>query len=159
MIVAAWVVVLLLLTLFFNKWLETEQNPNRTPQSLTTPAGAVEIRLQRNSSGHYVFDGEINGHPVTFFVDTGASDVTVPGRLAEKLGLHRGLPYQADTANGRITVFATRIQRLRMGDIVLRNVRASINPYMDGDEILLGMSALKQVELEQKDGTLVIRQR
>jgi len=40
----------------------------------------------------------------------------------------------------------------------MNNVRASINPYMDGEEILLGMSALKQLELLQQGKTLTLKQ-
>ena len=47
---------------------------------------------------------------------------------------------------------------LRLGDIELRDVAALIAPGMDGDDVLLGMSALKQLEFSQKGGTLVLRQ-
>ena len=63
------------------------------------------------------------------------------------------------TANGDITVYRTTLDRLRIGPLTLRNVRASINPNMRADdEILLGMSALKHLELITRDGVLTLRQ-
>ncbi|WP_346427727.1 retropepsin-like aspartic protease family protein, partial [Pseudomonas aeruginosa] len=51
-----------------------------------------------------------------------------------------------------------RLDQLQLGDIRLSGVAALIAPGMDGDEVLLGMSALKQLEFTQRDGTLVLRQ-
>ncbi len=53
---------------------------------------------------------------------------------------------------------APHLNSLRLGDIELRDVAALIAPAMDGDDVLLGMSALKQLEFSQKGGTLVLRQ-
>ncbi|MEK8016693.1 MAG: hypothetical protein VSS75_007475 [Candidatus Parabeggiatoa sp.] len=67
MIYAAWLLALGLLTLFFNHFLDKENNPN---QELTTRAyqdGSHEVILQRNRNGHYVASGTINGKPVVFF--------------------------------------------------------------------------------------------
>jgi aspartyl protease family protein len=62
------------------------------------------------------------------------------------------------TANGPITVFETRISELSIGDITLFNVRASINPAMPPPQILLGMSALKQIEFVQRGDSLTLIQ-
>jgi len=64
----------------------------------------------------------------------------------------------ANTANGQVQVRATRINTLQLGPITLYNLEASINPGMDGNEILLGMSALKQIEFSQKGKFLTLRQ-
>ena len=92
-----------------------------------------------------------------FLLDTGATDVAVPGALAQELGLEAGAPVSVNTANGRSTGYRTRLSELTLGDIRLQDVRALIVPGMDGDEVLLGMSALKQLEFTQRDGTLVLR--
>jgi aspartyl protease family protein len=62
-----------------------------------------------------------------------------------------------NTANGRATGYRTRLDELTLGEIRLHNVRALITSGMDGDEVLLGMSALKQLEFTQRAGTLVLR--
>ena len=63
------------------------------------------------------------------------------------------------TANGVVTAYATRLQRVELGEIALTDVRAHINPGMRGDDVLLGMSFLRQLDLTQRNGTLTLRQR
>ena len=79
-------------------------------------------------------------------------------QLAKELGLQPGAPVQIRTANGTVTGWRTRLGLLQLGDIQLREVAALITPGMEGHEVLLGMSALKQLEFTQKGGTLVLRQ-
>ncbi|TDF39936.1 TIGR02281 family clan AA aspartic protease [Alteromonadaceae bacterium M269] len=157
MIVAAWLCALLLLTLFFNNELEEQYNPNTNPQSKNTVNGA-EVKLLRNRHGHYVSTGTINAERVTFLLDTGATDVSIPANLANRLGLEPGAQHLVSTANGQIYVSSTRINELSIGDIRLFNVAANINPGMQGEEILLGMSALKQLEFTQRGDQLTLRQ-
>ena len=112
------------------------------------------MRLASSRQGHYLLNGQINGQGVTFLLDTGATQVAVPEALAARLALERGAPITLSTANGRATGWRTRLDQLQLGDIRLSGVA----PGMDGDEVLLGMSALKQLEFTQRDGTLVLRQ-
>ena len=69
-----------------------------------------------------------------------------------------GAPIIISTANGRAKAHRTELNRLQLGDIVLKDVAALIAPGMGGDEVLLGMSALKQLEFTQRDGSLMLRQ-
>ncbi len=157
MIIGAWVGLLLILTLFFSSFLEHQNNPNSNPE--TSTIGTVkEVMLQRNRSGHYVASGTINGQTVTFLLDTGATDVAVSSDLAEALGLRRGMPITSQTANGSVTAWQTELAEVSIGDITLHNIRASILPGLDGDEVLLGMSFLKQLELVQRGKLLLLRQ-
>ena len=158
MIVAAWVGALALLTLFFNDWLAQERNPNTALSTRIGADGLREAVLERNRFGHYLAAGTINGRAVTFIVDTGASDVSVPAHLADEMGLQRGAAQVYSTANGPATNYATRLARVALGSIALENVRASINPNVDHDEVLLGMSFLRHLELVQRGNTLTIRQ-
>ncbi len=157
MLIAAWIVCLAMLTLIFGRWESYRQNPNSDPDSRVIN-GVREVILKENQHSHYLADGMINGQPVTFLLDTGATDVVVPEKLARKLELVPGAAQLASTANGIVEVRATRIARLSLGNIQLHDVRASINPGMEGDEILLGMSALKRVDFSQKDGEMILRQ-
>ena len=158
MIAAAWVILLGLLTLLFSDWLETQQNPNREVQGRVLEGGVREVVLQRNRSGHYVAIGRINGQPVRFLLDTGATTVSVPAGLAGTLSLRRGPPQLAQTANGVVTTYATRLENVELGELSVDNVRASINPGMHGNDVLLGMSFLKQLEFTQRGDTLTLRQ-
>lgn len=158
MLFAAWIVLLGLLTLFFYNWEEAERNPNQKYLSHTTAEGVRETVLQRNRFGHYLASGEINGQAVVFLLDTGATIISIPQRTATRLQLKPGAPMTVQTANGTIQVYATRLRQLRLGQIELHDLRAHINPYMEGEEILLGMNVLKNLELTQRDGTLTLRQ-
>jgi aspartyl protease family protein len=158
MIWLAWIGILGLLTLVFSDYLERQYNPNREAVSRITETGAREVVLERNRDGHYIATGQINGEPVVFLLDTGATLVSVPEALATRLGLERGAGFAAATANGTVTVYGTRLDSVSLGDIEVRDVRASINPGMRGNEVLLGMSFMKDLELVQRNGTLTLRQ-
>lgn len=157
MMVLAWVVALAILIHFFGNWEKSVTNPNSQPQS-TQNGNVNTVVLQRNRFDHYVLTGFINQQKVTFLLDTGATHVVVPEILAQKLSLEKGRSGSVSTANGNIEVFATRINQLTIGDISLYDVQAAINPYMDGDEILLGMSALKDIEFTQQGDELTLKQ-
>lgn len=158
MLYACWVLVLAFLTWGADAWLERQANPNAEPERRTGADGASEVVLQRNRYGHYVASGEVNGRPVLLMLDTGATDVAVPESLARQLRLEKLAPVRVSTANGYADAWRTRIAEVRIGDIVLTDVQASINPGMNHeDSVLLGMSALKQLEFAQKGDRLVLR--
>lgn len=152
----AFVASLLMLGMFylyFQNSLQTRNHPNR---DLRIAPGA-ELVLKRSGDGHYVFPGTINGRPVSFLLDTGATLVSVPAHLAEELGLKAGAYQQSITANGTVVTRTTRIGALAFGPFVLRNVPASLNPGMASDQVLLGMSVLKHLEFTQRGDTLRLR--
>lgn len=134
-------------------WLGTQDNPNQR----VTVQGDGAVVLVRNRAGHYVANGEINGRPVTFMVDTGASDVALSTALARDLGLKRGAAVSFVTANGVAAGFETRLDTVQLGTITVRDVRASFADGMLPDQVLLGMSFLKQVEFTQRGERLILR--
>lgn len=158
MLIFAWIAAIGLLVLFFNNLLEKQFNPNQNPTSANKQTG-IEVSLKRNRYGHYVSAGFINGHAVVFLLDTGATDVSIPYHLASQLGLVAGAKHYVQTANGRIQVADTQIKQLEIGDISLDNIAANINPGMTGNEILLGMSALKHLDFSQTGDWLILRSR
>ena len=159
MIVLGWLCILGILTLYFGDWIGRQKNPNQQLTSTTTENGAEEIQLRRNRAGHYVATGRINDTEVNFLLDTGATDISIPASVARKLKLRRGPPVLVHTANGTITIYTTRLEQVSLGEIVLHNVRAGINPHMDGEDVLLGMSFLGQLDFSQQGNTLSLRER
>lgn len=157
MLVLAWVAGLALAAQWFAGIEQSRHNPNQKPHSQITD-NVIEVRLTDNRNGHYVLSGEINGMLVTFLLDTGATMVAVPGEVAGELGLNRGTRFMVSTANGMAQSYRTRIDTLRIGEIELREVDAAIVPGMGGNEILLGMTALRQLDFTQRGGELVLRQ-
>lgn len=154
MIILAWLSALGLLWFVFEDVLERRENPNR---NLTVQSGANELVLKRNRAGHYVAPGTINGQPVVFLLDTGATQVSVPAHLGPQLGLTPGAPMQVMTANGSVTVRATVIDELGLGPFRIANVSSHLNPGYRSDQILLGMSVLRQLEFTQRGDTLTLR--
>lgn len=157
MLILVWIIAFVGLTLFFGNWEKKQYNPNTDPRSQKDGI-STSVTLKRNRFQHYIASGKINGSQVIFLLDTGATDVVVPAGLAAKLGLEKGREGLVQTANGTVTVWKTRLESLELGSIKLYDVRAAINPGMDGQEVLLGMSALKHLEFTQSGDTLTIRQ-
>lgn len=155
----SWFIGFLLLVFVFDGVLESQYNPNQSVTSQINRTGQASVTLQQNRLGHYVLNGLINEQEVTFLLDTGATSVSVPGHIAHQLNLKPQGSYVVSTANGSVKVFRTTLSTLSIGEITLYNVAANINPAMNSDEILLGMSALKQVEFSQTGDQLILRER
>ena len=116
--------------------------------------GQTTVTLFADSQGHFEFSGMINDKQVLFFYDTGASNVAIPEKIANYLGLIRGQSFYAMTANGRTLAYQTVLETVQVGDIRLENIDASITTGLETDTILLGMSFLKHVEIKQDSQTL-----
>lgn len=157
MLFAAWVVGLAILVMFFKGIIDRQTNPNPDPVAVVDQAGGPLVVLQRNRAGHYVAGGRINGEPVVFMLDTGATDVALPLPLAHRLGLPLRPGGMSQTANGMVQTWTTRLDSVDLGGLVARNVRASVLPKMPGGEVLLGMSYLKRLEMIQRGDTLTLR--
>ena len=144
---------------FWFKGIEEDRSyPNRTPTS-HTENGVISVTLKQDRQGHYIVSGLINNEPLNFLVDTGATEVVIPARLAERLNLQRGRAKRASTANGSVTVYQTNLARLSIADLHFDNVSGVINPGMNGTSALLGMSVLKNLELTQTGNVLILRRK
>lgn len=141
----AWLSLMGLLTLYFH---------SRTQPSVTSSG---ELLLRADQSGHYRLEGAINGQPVQLLLDTGATRITVPQRVAERLGLTSHGSSQVNTAAGFIRVGNGTIETLAMGPLTLYDLAIFINPAAAGDEVLVGMNALGRLELVQKERQLLLR--
>jgi len=155
MIWAAVIGALFLLTWIFSSLIDQRQNPNREFDSRTMN-GSAEVRLVADRQGHYVAPGRINGQEVTFLVDTGATLVSIPESLAGELGLSKMGSIRLETAAGTVEGWITYLDEVALGDIRATNVRAAINPGRH-EQVLLGMSFLGQLELNHRQGELVLR--
>lgn len=148
---------LALLTWFFSEIVDHRNNPNRNVTGVVFEGGAVEVSLQQNAGGHYVANGFINGHEVAFLVDTGATNVALPGQLAKSMNLENLGPVSMSTANGVTNGYMTRLDELRLGPIVVRDVRAVVAPNMEM-EVLLGMTVLRDLDWQQRGDQLILHQ-
>ncbi|UYG00481.1 MULTISPECIES: TIGR02281 family clan AA aspartic protease [unclassified Halomonas] len=134
-------------------------------KNLTTPNAHVinsapdgaPVRLSRNRSGHFEAPGRINGEPVTFLLDTGATYVAVSTELAERLSLTPGRSAWFNTANGRVKGHLTELDEVALGGLQASNVQGSISPGMERDTVLLGMSFLSLFTIEIAGGEMLLR--
>jgi aspartyl protease family protein len=157
MLFAAWIAAMAVLVLFFQRFISKLVKPIQDIELALDAAGRPQVVLARNRVGHYVASGRINGEPVVFLVDTGATDVALPLPVARRLDLPLGAERLSKTANGTVRTWSTRLDSVDLGGLEVRRVRASVLPNMPGQEVLLGMSYLKHFELIQRDGTLTLR--
>ncbi len=122
----------------------------------------TRVSLMRDGSGQYRARGTINGQPVDMLVDTGASSVAISSAQAARLGIpidpagERAVVY---TAQGETPSHVVRLDRVAVGGIELRNVEAVVIEGQYPVEILLGMSFLRQVTLEENAGVLTLKRR
>ncbi len=124
------------------------------PEHKILDSGEKKVLIKQDDSGHYIFIGEINGKKVKFLYDTGATSVSVPEHIAAYLELPIGKSVHSKTANGTAISFRTSLNTVKVGNIELKNIRASISKGLEGDEILLGMSFLKEIDIKQNNGVL-----
>jgi aspartyl protease family protein len=119
-----------------------------TLRSQLFPAAMVQtgdaIELRRASDGHFHAELEVNGRPLRFMVDTGASDIVLSRRDAERVGIDpSGLSFLgvAQTANGTVATAPVRLGLVRFGGFTDTDVRASVSGGTL-DVSLLGMAYL-----------------
>ncbi len=114
-----------------------------TPQQSVMTGG--DIVLPRQADGHFYARLDVNGQPVTFMVDTGASQIVLSAADAARVGIDTGaLRYlgQASTANGVVRTALVTLDSVTLGDVTQADVRAVVNQgAMDGS--LLGMTYLR----------------
>jgi len=151
-----WIVLLAGTTFIFEGVLKDINNPNQQLSISLNANGEKEIVLKRNRYGHYVVAGKVNGYDVTFLLDTGATLVSIPEHIANELNLRKGAVFQTETANGLSQSYVTRLDSVAIGDIVMTNVPGSISTGMEFDEILLGMSFLKHLNMNQQGKILIL---
>lgn len=112
-------------------------------------AGAGGIELSRARDGHFHIDGAIQGAPVRFLIDTGASTVSISRQLAARIGLGCDVAATFHTANGTVQGCGSRVAELEFGPFRISNAAVAILPNLTS-EALLGMNALRQVRMEQE---------
>lgn len=156
MMLLFWVAFIGVGSWWFHGYLETQRNPNT--HLVNAVAGtAGPIVLERNRAGHFLATGRINGEPVEFLLDTGATYVAVSAGLAERLALERAGSAWFNTANGRVRGDLTWLEEVSLGGFAASDVRGSISPGLEGDVALLGMSFLNRFDIEIRDARMILR--
>lgn len=151
-------------------WLVAARLPPREAGLTAAPGGRAappaaadqgwhRVEIAARADGHFVVDAAVDGVPVRFLVDSGATTVVLASEAARRLGLVGGrlrYTHKVTTANGVVRAAPVRLRELRIGQLALRDVEAAVleTPLQTS---LLGMSFLRRLERwEVRDGRLVL---
>jgi aspartyl protease family protein len=126
-------------------------------------SGAVrgnKIVLAVASGGHFMAQGSINGQAVRFMVDTGATSIAMGMSDAQRIGLNykAGQMGYSSTANGTVTVWHLKLASVRIGDVEVFDVDASVLPA-PMPYVLLGNSFLNRFQMKRDNDQMVLERR
>ena len=155
---AVWVLIFLGAIAGFGLWEDIKQDV-LPRQAVFSDQGRAEVEVPLRPDGHYYLTLEINGVPIEFVVDTGASQIVLTQDDAATIGIDAGdLNYlgRAFTANGEVRTAPVRLNSVSLGPVEDKNVAAYVN---EGEmfQSLLGMAYLQRWDrIEISDGKLVL---
>lgn len=131
-------------------------------QGAVVGAGAAPaspgVTLYANRDGHFFGEASINGRPVKYLLDTGATAVSMSSAQARKLGIDyvAGKEGVSATAAGTVRAWQVTLNSLKLGGLTLNQVEGTV---IDGDSppmVLLGMSALNRLEMKREGMTMTL---
>lgn len=137
----------------------------RFVQTLNSRGGVVtgtrSVSFSKADSDHYEVTAKLDGVPITFFVDTGATSIVLTPQAAERLGYDlNALNYDiiSQTANGLGRSAAIKVNEFVMGPIVMHDLSVHVN-LAPMSHSLLGMEFLSRLKSMRTDGdTLTFEQ-
>jgi aspartyl protease family protein len=127
----------------------------RTPTVVhAVPGQVIEIPAARD--GHYYLEGSVNGVPLRFMIDTGATYVSVSEAFARKANLPEGIVGYFSTANGNVEGRIVKDQVIEAEGFRATGLSVAVTP-LGGKKGLLGQNFLKQFEVSQSGGVMRLR--
>jgi aspartyl protease family protein len=128
--------------------------------SISPASSRAQVVLAADTRGMFHGEGSINGLPIRFMVDTGATFVAMSAREAVRLGIdfQKGRPVMMQTANGRVMNYLVTLDRVRLGDIELSGIEGVVGEQ-DMPFALLGMSFLNRLEMQRDGGSMTLTRR
>lgn len=114
-----------------------------------------EVVIPRSPDGHYYVRGAINGYPIDFMVDTGASIVSVSKEFSRAANLPNGVPANFSTAGGVVAGEIISGQIVEAGGIAVSNLSVSVG--MHGKMALLGQNFLRRIDVIQSNDKMILR--
>ena len=140
--------------------LRVGESPASVGSRGTAPGSGHKIVLTAGSGGHFMTPGLINGQQVRFMVDTGATVVALSEADAKRIGLSYkdGRLAMASTANGMVTTWSVKLASVRVGDVEIRDVDASVIPA-SMPYVLLGNAFLNRFQMKRENDVMVLERR
>jgi aspartyl protease family protein len=155
--VAVWAMIFTGVAAGYGLWEDINRQGDIPRQAYEASSGSVT--LPRARDGHYYLTATINGTPLRFVVDTGATDMVLTRADAEAAGLSPDrLNYlgRASTANGEVRTAYVRLDEVELGGVRDTDVPAVVN---EGEmrQSLLGMGYLQRWgRIEITNGELIL---
>jgi aspartyl protease family protein len=122
-----------------------------------------QASLQADRRGQFFLMAQVNGTPVAAVIDTGATSVSMNSEDADRLGIDYLLEPRVvvNTANGPANAYLVTLESVQVGEIVLRKVQGTI---IEGGRtqlplVLIGMSFLRQVDMQRSGNTMQLLKR
>ena len=125
-------------------------------------ATVKEVQVWRDTTGMYTTVGSIDGLPVSFLIDTGATQVAMNASQARRLGIDyhvTGDPAEVTTASGVERAWMVTLDSVKVGDLEVRNVSAVVLEGKQPKVTLLGMSYLGRMEISNDGRLMTLRQK
>ncbi|MGA0227893.1 MAG: retropepsin-like aspartic protease family protein [Paracoccaceae bacterium] len=138
-----WLLIFMGLVAIVASWQDIRQS-GQTMSFQQSEDGAIII--PKEIDGHFHLTLTINDRPIDFLVDTGASDIVLTREDAARVGFDPNrLDYwgMANTANGTVRLATIRLETVRLGEFIDKNIRASVNKA-PMEKSLLGMRYLSK---------------
>lgn len=133
----------------------------RSQPVATMPVSSGTVELKASGNGHFETRADVNGRSIHALVDTGASIVVLTYEDARKAGIHlqaSDFTQPVATANGTSYVAPVTLDRVTIGNLTVRNVRAAVADQGRLKVTLLGMSFLSQLDrVDMRDGVMVLK--
>jgi aspartyl protease family protein len=126
----------------------------------TVVSAGQSVTLAADPRGHFVTEGSVNGQPMRFLVDTGATTIALPAADAVRLGIdyRSGVSVRTRTAAGEASAFRVTLASVRLGNIEVTNVEGIVIDQ-GLDIALLGMSFLSRLDMRQEGRTMTLIKR
>jgi clan AA aspartic protease (TIGR02281 family) len=135
----------------FQVFMHDQQKKMPEPPAINIVSEGV-VELQQNADGHYYIPGTINGAPLLFMIDTGASITTLKRDIALAGGIRDCRAAKLNTANGVVEACIGLMPELRIGPYIINNAEVASNPNTEVN--LLGMNVLSQFQINTEKGVM-----
>lgn len=130
------------------------EDPAPEPRLSSTHQTGFKLRIPTAKDGHYYVQGEGNGFPVVFVIDTGASVVALPASMSKNMNVKRCTTVKSNTANGIVEGCMTILDKMRVGPYELEDVQAIFLPKLNTP--LLGMNIMKKFSMNSASSFMEI---